>query len=75
MHSALSVSYSFSALPENPPNMVEPRRCKAVRDYAAKNDDEITFKEGDMIFVPQKTDGLMWRGVFNGKVSEGGDQW
>jgi hypothetical protein len=47
---------------------VQPRRCKAIRDYIAKNDDELTFKEGDIIFVPVRTDGLMWKGVFNGKV-------
>ena len=39
-----------------------------MRGYAAKNDEELTFKEGDIIFVPQRTDGPMWKGVFNGKV-------
>lgn len=48
--------------------MADLRRCKAVRDYVAKNDDEITFKEGDIIFVPNRTDGPMWKGVFNGKA-------
>lgn len=48
--------------------MSEPRRCKALRDYVAKTDDELTFKEGDVIFVPRKAPGDRWQGVFAGKV-------
>eukprot|EP00730_Choanoeca_flexa_P009448 TRINITY_DN12648_c1_g2_i19.p3 TRINITY_DN12648_c1_g2~~TRINITY_DN12648_c1_g2_i19.p3 ORF type:complete len:256 (+),score=90.21 TRINITY_DN12648_c1_g2_i19:6131-6898(+) len=44
------------------------RRCKAIRDYVAKSEDEITFKEGDVIFVPKRVAGDRWQGVFNGKV-------
>ncbi|EDQ92172.1 uncharacterized protein MONBRDRAFT_31285 [Monosiga brevicollis MX1] len=46
----------------------EPRRCRAIRDYTAKSEDEISFKEGDVIFVPKRVAGDRWQGVFNGKV-------
>jgi len=48
--------------------MNEPRRCTAIRDYVAKTDDELSFKEGDIIFVPKRVPGDRWQGVFNGKV-------
>lgn len=48
----------------------QPRRCKAVADYVAKSDDQLTFQTGDIIFVPVRADGPMWRGVFNGQVSK-----
>ena len=50
--------------------MAEARRCKAVRDYVAKNDDELTFKEGDVIYVPKISKDEFLTGVFNGKVYE-----
>ncbi len=37
--------------------MNEPRRCRAIRDYVAKSDDELSFKEGDVIFVPKRAPG------------------
>ena len=33
------------------------RRCTAIRDYVAKSDDELTFREGDVIFVPKRNPG------------------
>eukprot|EP00045_Choanoeca_perplexa_P002733 m.26192 g.26192 ORF g.26192 m.26192 type:complete len:231 (+) comp11671_c0_seq1:87-779(+) len=44
------------------------RRCRAIRDYVAKAEDELTFKEGDTLFVPKRVAGDRWQGVFNGKV-------
>eukprot|EP00051_Salpingoeca_urceolata_P026712 m.478308 g.478308 ORF g.478308 m.478308 type:complete len:130 (+) comp21103_c0_seq1:188-577(+) len=48
--------------------MADTRRCKAIKDYEGKNDEELTFKAGDVIYVPKKGSGDMWQGVFNGKV-------
>ena len=57
------------------PQTIMARRCKAIRDYVAKQPDELTFKEGEIIFVPFKSNGDMWQGVLNGKVSECGWGW
>ncbi|EGD82634.1 hypothetical protein PTSG_11992 [Salpingoeca rosetta] len=48
--------------------MTDPRRCVAVADYVAKEDDELTFNKGDIIFVPKRTNEERWQGVCNGKV-------
>eukprot|EP00049_Salpingoeca_infusionum_P005500 m.92787 g.92787 ORF g.92787 m.92787 type:complete len:244 (-) comp12990_c0_seq2:5540-6271(-) len=48
--------------------MAQPRKCVAIRDYTAKRDDELSFKEGDVIFVPKREAGERWQGVFNGQT-------
>lgn len=68
--SAGEEEYSGSEGEEEPvaPKAMEPRKCRAVADYVAKADDELTFREGDVIFVPNPTRGDRWQGVFQGKV-------
>ena len=44
------------------------RRCKAIRDYAAKSDAELSFQEGDIIMVPFRANDANWCGVFKGKT-------
>eukprot|EP01147_Barroeca_monosierra_P004180 gene4180-6526_t len=48
--------------------MSDPRRCVAVADYVAQNEDELTFQSGDIIFVPRRTNEDKWQGVLNGKI-------
>eukprot|EP00040_Diaphanoeca_grandis_P002800 m.22724 g.22724 ORF g.22724 m.22724 type:complete len:239 (-) comp13924_c0_seq1:536-1252(-) len=52
--------------------MAETRRYKATHDYVAKGDGELTFKSGDILFVPlgQKDKNGMLNGVCNGKVGK-----
>lgn len=44
------------------------RRFVAINDYIAKDDSEISFVQGDVIFVPVMADGPTLKGVFKGKV-------
>ena len=53
----------------------EPRRCKAIANYIAKSDEELSFKEGDVIYVPVRNKDEFWTGVLAGKVESGqGDE-
>ena len=42
--------------------------AKALRRYEEKNDMEISFGEGDIVSVIEKSDTGIWRGKINGKV-------
>ena len=37
-------------------------------DYAAMNDDELSFKKNDIVFIVAKEDENWWKGSLNGKV-------
>lgn len=41
---------------------------QAINDHIGKDDSELTFKTGDIIFVPALTPGDTLKGVFGGKV-------
>eukprot|EP00052_Salpingoeca_macrocollata_P022990 m.201137 g.201137 ORF g.201137 m.201137 type:complete len:662 (-) comp21931_c0_seq2:27-2012(-) len=43
-------------------------RCRAVGNYTAKAPGELSFKQGDSVFVIKKTNQPMWSGVFQGKT-------
>lgn len=47
----------------------QPRRpqAKALFPYEAATDDELTFNEGDIIFIVQKDQAGWWEGELNGK--------
>mmetsp|Transcript_21147 Transcript_21147/g.82083 ORF Transcript_21147/g.82083 Transcript_21147/m.82083 type:complete len:1100 (-) Transcript_21147:145-3444(-) len=47
----------------------QPRRpqAKALYPYEAATDDELTFSEGDIIFIVQKDQAGWWEGELNGK--------
>lgn len=47
----------------------QPRRpqAKALYPYEAATDDELTFNEGDIIFIVQKDQAGWWEGELNGK--------
>ena len=47
-----------------PKNFLE--KVAAIYDYAADKDDELSFTEGDTIFVLKKNDDGWWEGVMNG---------
>ena len=36
--------------------------CRAMYDYTAATDDELSFQEGDTIFIVQKDSGGWWEG-------------
>eukprot|EP00040_Diaphanoeca_grandis_P020906 m.111177 g.111177 ORF g.111177 m.111177 type:complete len:1035 (-) comp28102_c0_seq1:66-3170(-) len=49
--------------------MADTRRLKALHDYEAENDGELSLKKGDVIFIPNiGHDSEMVQGVSNGKV-------
>ena len=41
-------------------------RVAAIYDYSADKDDELSFAEGDIIYVLKKNDDGWWEGVMNG---------
>jgi len=51
------------AQPKQPPRPT----VKALYDYDAQTDDELSFKEGDTIVIIQKDPGGWWEGEMNGK--------
>lgn len=40
---------------------------RAIFDFEAQGDDELSFRKGDIIKVTQKVDDSWWRGEFNGQ--------
>lgn len=45
-------------------------RCRAVGNYTARADDELSFKQGDIVFVTVCTPTPTWTGVCKGKVGK-----
>lgn len=42
--------------------------CRALYDYDAQSDLELSFKEGDLITILEKDDSGWWHGELNGLV-------
>ena len=47
-----------------PKNFIE--KVASIYDYSADKDDELSFSEGDTIYVLKKNDDGWWEGVMNG---------
>ena len=50
-----------------PPRQPAKPQARALYDYDAANDDELTFKEGDVITILQKDQAGWWEGEINGR--------
>lgn len=48
------------------------RRCRALYDCQADNDDELTFKEGEIILVIHEEEEEWWEGEIEGQPSRRG---
>ena len=41
-------------------------QCRAIYDYTAGREDELTVQAGDVINIIERSDGGWWTGEFNG---------
>lgn len=53
-----------------PPQVRRGVRCRAIGNYTAKAADELSFKQGDVIFVTVLTPDPIWTGVSKGQVGK-----
>jgi len=50
-----------------PPKQTQQPKAKAMYAYAGQTQDELTFKEGDILIIHKKDPGGWWEGELNGK--------
>ena len=48
----------------------KPKKCKAIYDYDAQDNDELSFRAGDIIFIKNKDSSGWWEGSLNGVTGQ-----